>query len=651
MMNFLRNDFVQEQRRESGDHEMGTVDERITRKISDRPLSVRFDEEGGSPHQKAKETTRDRTSKGEAPYPQSDHAQSESVEGAGLGDEFVSIDEVFSKWVGSFGRAQKIHFAVTSFAWSLEALHTLVPIFADKTPAWRCARDATTSHLPVLRTSSSLASCSSSTSSPWSSAVCKLSPFAWEWVRKDESTISEWNLVCSRSYMQGLTQSCFFIGSFLGAGLFGHLSDSRLGRRGALILACLVNAVCGMLTAASPSYGVYMLMRTLTGICSGGLGLTSFVLCTELIGPSHRAAASMSSLYFYPLGTLLLVALSAANSHSSWRILYVITSAPSVIYGLFILPFLIESPRWYLVRGRTNEALKVLRSVAKRNKTVLPEGIILRMDVGKEEVGHGYDVKDCDVHTNSSDRGHSVDDNEYNKAAGGTLIDVFRNAETRKRIVILVMVWFATAMGYYAFNLNVGNLGTNLAMSVVLNAIAEVPGYGITTCVLNRFGRRNTLVVVLLLTACSSLAGAVISLEIMHSPHAHRLNHLRGSIQLACGLVGLLSIAGAYNLLYLYTTELFPTIVRNAALGMATQAGAVGSIIAPMVVVSAHVNTTIPFFAIGGISLLSGMMAIMLPETLNTPFHETLESMQTENLQDASSITKINRLPSADANG
>ncbi|KAH7306452.1 hypothetical protein KP509_22G013000 [Ceratopteris richardii] len=635
---------------------MGTVDERITRKISNCPLSVRFDEEGESPHQKAKETTREKTSKGKVPYPESGHAQSESV-------EFVSIDEVFSKWVGSFGRAQKIHFAVTSFAFSLEALHTLVPIFADKTPAWRCAADATTSHIPViLKTSSSLSSCSSSTSSPWSSAVCKLSPFAWEWVRKDESTISEWNSVCSRSYMQGLTQSCFFIGSFLGyflcfrievnyspftleflsllvffssnLGAKPHLyvmdnfdtrsailplHINRLGRRGALILACLVNAVCGMLTAASPSYGVYMLMRTLTGICSGGLGLTSFVLCTELIGPSHRAAASMSSLYFYPLGTLLLVALSAANFHSSWRILYVITSAPSLIYGLFILPFIIESPRWYLVRGRTDEALKVLRSVAKRKKTVLPEGIILRMDVGKEEDGHGYDIKDCDVHTNCSDRRHrnrtnsmnSVEDNEYNKAAGGTLIDVFRNAETRKRIVILVMVWFATAMGYYAFNLNVGNLGTNLAMSVVLNAIAEVPGDAITTCVLNRFGRRNTLVVVLLLTACSSLCGS------------------RGSIQLAYGLVGLLSIAGAYNLLYLYTTELFPTIVRNAALGMATQAGAVRSIIAPMVVVSAHVNTTIPFFAIGGISLLSGMMAIMLPETLNTPFHETLESMQT----------------------
>ncbi|MCO5609811.1 hypothetical protein L7F22_064043 [Adiantum nelumboides] len=45
-----------------------------------------------------------------------------------------SIDEVLRKWVGEFGRAQIVHFTLTSLAWALEALHTLVTIFADKTP-------------------------------------------------------------------------------------------------------------------------------------------------------------------------------------------------------------------------------------------------------------------------------------------------------------------------------------------------------------------------------------------------------------------------------------------------------------------------------------------------------------------------------------
>ncbi|KAH7424998.1 hypothetical protein KP509_11G036300 [Ceratopteris richardii] len=637
--------------------------------------------------------------------------------------ESMSIDELLSKWVGEFGRAQIIHFALTSLAWALEALHTLVPIFADKIPAWRCMQGSACSYET---------SCSASgSSSSLSCGLCRLSPLAWEWIRKDESTVSEWNLVCQSSYMQGLAQSAFFFGCLLGAGLFGHLSDSRLGRRGALVLACLLNTACGMLTAASPSYGVYTLLRAATGVCSGGLGLTSFVLGTEMIGPSRRTSAAMTSLYFFPLGMLLLVGLAASTAHRSWRFLYIVTSAPSMLYCIFILPFLAESPRWYLVRGRTEDALRVLRSVARRNGTVVPDSIVLRMDVDGEEhaaCGHAegpvidhnrsnFDHSSklastlgnaaiskpngCSSGTKSSlwmlipavgcrsskqddrtskatvlktevvgelqlqsvlsERSPSVsvlsngwsgegetqkrtdDDGEdpQEKPANGTLMDVFRCRDLRTRMLILIVVWFASAMGYYVFNLNVGNLGTNLTVSVLLNAIAEVPGYAITACFLNRVGRRITVICSLLLTACSTLVGAIVSYQLAahptdadqhhHTPHS--VAHLRASIQLTCNLVGLFAIAGTYNLLFLYTSELFPTVVRNAALGLANQAGAVGSIIAPIVVFSAHVNTTLPFFIVGGICLISGILAIKLPETLNCPFHETLESMRRASYQ------------------
>ncbi|KAI5059327.1 hypothetical protein GOP47_0025646 [Adiantum capillus-veneris] len=565
-----------------------------------------------------------------------------------------------------------------------------------------------------------------------SSSLCSLPPSLWEWIKKDASTVSQWNLVCASSYMQGLAQSFFFIGCLLGAGIFGHLSDSRLGRRGALMLACMLNAACGMLTAASPSYWVYTFMRAVTGICSGGLGLTSFVLGTELIGPSRRTSVAMSALYFYPLGMLLLAGLATLTSHYNWRILYIVTSAPSVLYCLFILPFLAESPRWYLVHGRMQDALEALQAVAKINGSVVPGRIVLRMNEQDDDVEDNPHISNfipqthqksdvilegtelqklgrgaplipvhkpprsivlrgfcCDSHRPGTDEANESckvtnDAKKMQcKAASGTLIDVFRGNDTRLRMVILVVVWFASALGYYAFNLNVGNLGTNLTTSVVLNALAEVPGYAITACLLNRVGRRITLISALLLTACSSLVGATLSyklnsyhtsnhftynvgalnqstnyadatlnqISVLYNsalfddainaslplntsiPHAIPYHHihnsqLRSSIQLACGLIGLFSIAGTYNLLYLYTTELFPTVVRNVALGLANQAGAVGSIMAPIVALSAHVNTSFPFFIIGVASLVGGILAINLPETLNRPFHETLEGMR-----------------------
>jgi OCT family organic cation transporter-like MFS transporter 4/5 len=41
---------------------------------------------------------------------------------------------------------------------------------------------------------------------------------------------------------------------------------------------------------------------------------------------------------------------------------------------------------------------------------------------------------------------------------------------------------------------------------------------------------------------------------------------------MACGVVGIFSVAATYNLLFIYTAELFPTVVRNAALGCTAQA-------------------------------------------------------------------------------
>lgn len=48
------------------------------------------------------------------------------------------------------------------------------------------------------------------------------------------------------------------------------------------------------------------------------------------------------------------------------------------------------------------------------------------------------------------------------------------------------------------------------------------------------------------------------------------------------GFLGIFRIHGTYNLLSVY---LFPTVVRNAALGCATQAVHLGAILAPIVVV------------------------------------------------------------------
>ena len=105
----------------------------------------------------------------------------------------------------------KLHFTFSSFAWALEALHTLVVVFADRNPSWRCVTNANPAHssghsVPILCVDSM----------PMSS-ICSMDRSLWEWTHgKSESTVSEWDLICENSYKKGLAQSSFFIGCLIG---------------------------------------------------------------------------------------------------------------------------------------------------------------------------------------------------------------------------------------------------------------------------------------------------------------------------------------------------------------------------------------------------------------------------------------------------
>ncbi len=44
-----------------------------------------------------------------------------------------------------------------------------------------------------------------------------------------------------------------------------------------------------------------------------------------------------------------------------------------------------------------------------------------------------------------------------------------------------------------------------------------------------------------------------------------------------------MGVSGAFTVIYLYTAEMYPTVVRGTALGLSSLAGRIGGIIAPLV--------------------------------------------------------------------
>ena len=113
------------------------------------------------------------------------------------GTEKICIDEMLEKYCGEFGKWQLKHFILTCLAWALEAFHTMVMIFADREPDWKCV---------------------SGTECAAGGSVCEMAAGSWEWIGgKDASTVTEWSLICGDKFKVGLVQAVFFTGCMIGS--------------------------------------------------------------------------------------------------------------------------------------------------------------------------------------------------------------------------------------------------------------------------------------------------------------------------------------------------------------------------------------------------------------------------------------------------
>ncbi|KAJ0968891.1 hypothetical protein J5N97_021768 [Dioscorea zingiberensis] len=173
----------------------------------------------------------------------------------------LTVNEIIEQYVGSFGMSQILQVFLVTLAWVFDAQNTLVTIFTDAQPAWKCK-------VPSF-------SCFSSSNI----SLCDLEPDTWDWIGDHKtSTVAEWDLICSHKFRAGLPSSMFFIGSLFGSVIQGQLADAYLGRKKTIVLSCLLTAMTSFLTSFSPNVWVYAFMRFTNGFARSGIGICCLVL-------------------------------------------------------------------------------------------------------------------------------------------------------------------------------------------------------------------------------------------------------------------------------------------------------------------------------------------------------------------------------------
>ncbi|AWP20060.1 putative solute carrier family 22 member 16 isoform 2 [Scophthalmus maximus] len=418
--------------------------------------------------------------------------------------------------------------------------------------------------------------------------------FVFDHTEIQQSIVTEWDLVCEKEWLAKLCQPTFMLGVLIGALVFGDIAD-RVGRVRILMITSLGQFVFGVAVAFSGNYYFFVFLRFLLAMVSSGYLVVVFVYVTEFTGIRVRTWTSMHVHAAFAVG-IMVVALTGYLVRV-WWIYQIILSLCTSPFLLFCWKFP-ETPFYLMAKGRCKDAQTLLDAIARFNGLECRLRADELLEPEKRENGRALLEQGADELPAQTDKKLSI-------------LDLFGSWRMAGRTCTVWAIWFIGSFGYYVFSLGSVNLGGNQYINLFLAGAVELPSYLVGCYAMDRIGRKNTCAPALLLAGVACMLIIVVPSDIE-------------ALVIVLSMTGKFAIAIAFGLIYLYTCELYPTIIRSLAVGSGSMMCRVGSVVAPFCVYLADVWTFLPQLIVGILAFIIGVLTLLLPETLGKPLTTTL---------------------------
>lgn len=385
----------------------------------------------------------------------------------------------------------------------------------------------------------------------------------------------------------------------------GILSD-RYGRRTIFIWCMFLCGFFGIFKAFAVNYAMFVTMEFVEAGLGAGSFIGAYVIGMELLGPNKRALGGALIMTFDGVGHVLLglIAMAARN----FRIILLSLHVPAMFFVSYrwLLP---ESNRWLMTHGRKAEAVANIRRAAQVNGATLTEEHEQMLEALSSD---SVNPREQDF-PRLSEKRMSVTMHEMQRLVRNT--SIWHSRIMVWRLANACFAWYVVVFVSYGLTLNSVNLGGDKYMNFILSTLMEVPSNLVMFIVIKYFGRRNAQSGSMIICGACCLAAEYCADE-------------DSWLRLIFNLIGKFAISTAFDILYMYTSELFPTCIRNGAMSVSSMFGRVGSMVVPQMPLLVRYWAPLPMVVFGVSSLASGACVLFLPETGGTRLPDTIEEAE-----------------------
>ena len=382
----------------------------------------------------------------------------------------------------------------------------------------------------------------------------------------------------------GIAISVTLLGWGIGGIIGGTLAD-YLGRKRMMIYSVFLYAVFSGFTALSVSYWMLAGLRFLTGLAMGSEWSTGIAMVAETWPDRARPKGCGLLQSGFGWGTLLasLVWWGISTFHplgpQSWRLLFVVGAIPA-LFTLYIRRAIGESERW-------------LNAIRQQRWAATEEG---SQQMAAKPARRPL-----------------------------TLVEIFREQESRRRILLTFLMSLATMIGWWAISswlpaytqglakaagyANFAEWGTRAAILYTSGAVAA---YLVAGFLIDAIGRRKFLFL--------TYAGALLSTAL-----TYLWTHTVQDMMWVAAINGFFTLGLAYSWMAIYPAELFTSSVRSTAASFIFNGTRLIAWVFPFIaatIIQKFGGIPRAAMTLGTVYLLGLVVCWLVPETRGKPLPE-----------------------------